>query len=208
VTARPCGSIDLVTDDMRTYWNGQAESFDDEPDHGLRDPRVKSAWRALLLDCLPDAPADLLDVGCGTGSLSVLLADEGYHVRGLDIAEEMVTAARRKAKAAGVPVEFERGDASNPPYQAESSDVVLARHVLWALPAPAKALQRWVRLLRPGGRLVLVEGRWSTGTGLPADDCASLVLTHRKTVSVRHLSDPALWGRPIEDERYLLVSPS
>jgi ubiquinone/menaquinone biosynthesis C-methylase UbiE len=193
---------------MRSYWNGRAESFDDEPDHGLLDPSVKSAWRELLLDCLPDAPADLVDLGCGTGSLSVLLADAGFHVRGLDIAEEMVTAARRKAKGAGMPVEFERGDAADPPYPAGSSDVVLARHVLWALPAPAQALQRWVRLLRPGGRLVLIEGRWSTGAGLPADDCTALVLTYRKTASVRRLSDPALWGRPIEDERYLLVSTS
>jgi SAM-dependent methyltransferase len=195
-----------VPDDARTYWNAQAPSFDDEPDHGLLDPTVRNAWRELLLSCLPVAPAEVADLGCGTGSLSVLLGAEGYRVRGIDLAEEMVAAAQLKARIAGVAAQFERGDAADPPYPAESCDVVLARHVLWALPSPAEALQRWVRLLRAGGRLVLIEGRWSTGAGLPADDCAALVSTHRKTVSVRHLSDPALWGRPIGDERYLLLS--
>jgi ubiquinone/menaquinone biosynthesis C-methylase UbiE len=195
-----------VPDDVRTYWNGQAKSFDDEPDHGLLDPTVRSAWRELLLSCLPVAPAEVVDLGCGTGSLSVLLGAEGYRVRGIDLAEEMVAAAQNKARTAGVAAQFERGDAADPPYPAESCDVVLARHVLWALPSPEEALQRWVRLLRAGGRLVLIEGRWSTGAGLPADECAALVSTRRKTVSVRHLSDPALWGRQIEDERYLLLS--
>jgi ubiquinone/menaquinone biosynthesis C-methylase UbiE len=195
-----------VPDDVRTYWNGQAKSFDDEPDHGLLDPTVRSAWRELLLSCLPVAPAEVVDLGCGTGSLSVLLGAEGYRVRGIDLAEEMVAAAQNKARTAGVAAQFERGDAADPPYPAESCDVVLARHVLWALPSPEEALQRWVRLLRAGGRLVLIEGRWSTGAGLSADECAALVSTRRKTVSVRHLSDPALWGRQIEDERYLLLS--
>ena len=44
-----------------------------------------------------------------------------------------------------------------------SVDAVLARHLLWTLPDPLAALARWVRLVRPGGRLVLVEGRWWPG---------------------------------------------
>jgi hypothetical protein len=72
---------------------------------------------------------------------------------------------------------------------------------------PSAALGRWVRLLRPGGRLVLVEGRWGTGGGLTADECRGLVLRHRSSAEVRPLSDsPALWGGPVDDERYLLSS--
>jgi hypothetical protein len=68
-------------------------------------------------------------------------------------------------------------------------------------------LANWTRLLRPGGRLVLIEGSWSTGAGLPAADCRELVLRHRTTAVVRQLAaDAALWGGPVEDERYLLVS--
>jgi hypothetical protein len=75
---------------------------------------------------------------------------------------------------------------------------------LWTL--PEESLGRWVELLRPGGRLVLVEGRWSTGAGLTADECRALVLRHRRQAVVQELTDPTLWGGPIDDERYLLVS--
>src|SRR5699024_6087406 len=51
-------------------------------------------------------------------------------------------------------------DASDPPFEPASVDVVLARHILWTLPHPSAALRRWAGLLRPGGRLVLIEGRW------------------------------------------------
>ncbi|GAB2867589.1 hypothetical protein GCM10027026_17000 [Myroides odoratimimus subsp. xuanwuensis] len=84
--------------------------------------------------------------------------------------------------------------------------MVLSRHVLWALPSPADALARWVELLRPGGSLVLVEGRWGTGAGLGAAETERLVRGLRAEATVRHLPEPVLWGKPIEDERYLLVS--
>ncbi|WP_368406419.1 methyltransferase domain-containing protein, partial [Streptomyces sp. CC77] len=47
---------------------------------------------------------------------------------------------------------------SHPPFEPDSA-VVVVRHLVWALPDPVAALRTWVRLLRPGGRLVLVEGR-------------------------------------------------
>ena len=66
----------------------------------------------------------------------------------------------------GGPVDWILGDASAPSLDHASVDVVLCRHVLWALPDPAEVVARWVRLLRPAGRLVLVEGFWHTGAGL------------------------------------------
>jgi len=195
-------------EDVRRYWDEQAGSFDDEPDHGLRDPAVRDAWQRLLHAHLPPAPADVTDLGCGTGSLAVLLAQAGHRVRGIDLSDAMVSAAIAKADATGVTATFAQGDAGAPPFEPESADVALARHVLWALPQPSEALRRWVRLLRPGGRLVLIEGRWSTGAGITAEDCRTLVLRHRRAAHVERLTDPALWGRAIDDERYLLTSPA
>jgi SAM-dependent methyltransferase len=188
------------------YWDEQAAQFDAEPDHGLRDPAVRAAWAALLRSRLPPAPARVIDLGCGTGSLAVLLAEAGYDVRGLDFSARMVAAARAKARAAGVAASFAEGDAAAPPYPAGSADVVLSRHVLWALPDPGDALRQWIGLLAPDGRLVLVEGRWSTGAGIPAETCRELVLRHRREAVLERLDDPALWGREIDDERYAIVS--
>lgn len=195
-----------MTEQGRAFWDSYAATFDEEPDHGLRDPVVRVAWADLLLPLMPPAPASVVDLGSGTGSLAVLLAGAGHDVRGVDLSGEMVAAARRKAEAAGVAAEFVVGDASAPPFPASSCDVVLARHVVWALPDQDAALARWVRLLKPGGRLVLVEGRWSSGGGLTPDECRELVGRHRQQVTVRLLDDPALWGRVIDDERYLVLS--
>ncbi len=149
-------------------WDAEAPTFDEAADHGLRDQAVRTAWRSLLLDHLPAAPARVADLGCGTGTLSVLLAEAGYRVDGLDLSPAMVALAERKAEDRDLApaVTFRVGDASDPDLVQGSYDVVLSRHVLWALPDPAAGLDRWVRLLAPGGRLLLVEGT----AGRPARD--------------------------------------
>jgi SAM-dependent methyltransferase len=188
------------------FWDSQAANFDDGADHGLRDPLTRDAWQRLLLAHLPRAPAAIADIGCGTGSLSVLLAAAGYAVTGLDFAPAMIKAARAKARAQEVSARFVLSDAAAPALPSGSFDVVLARHVLWAMPDIDQALARWLRLLLPGGTLVLVEGRWSTGAGLTMAEAGRAVLRHRADSTIIALDDPVLWGGPINDERYLLVS--
>ena len=195
----------MPTAETRALWDEEAATFDEAPDHGLADPATRAAWRGLLLEHLPHAPARVADLGCGTGTLSVLLAQEGYDVHGVDLSPAMVERAR--AKAQGVPgARFAVGDASAPDLPAGSFDVVLSRHVLWALPDPAAGLRRWCDLLRPGGRLLLVEGRWFNGAGLSAADTSALLAGAHRTSEVHHLTAPVYWGRTIEDERYLAVS--
>ena len=188
------------------FWDAQAPTFDNEPDHGLRDPVVRQAWGDLLLPRLPEA-ATVADLGCGTGTLAVLLGQAGHRVSGVDLAPRMVEAAKAKAGAAGLRAEFVVGDAATPTWSPGAFDVVLSRHVLWAMDDPGEALRRWVRLLNPEGLLLLVEGRWQTGGGLSAAETSGLVLQHRAEAAVERLDDPAFWGRPIDDERYLVTSP-
>lgn len=187
------------------YWDARAASFDDEPDHGLGDPEVREAWRDLLRAELPTLPCDVVDLGCGTGSLAVLAAQEGHRVLGLDHSHAMVSVATGKAARSGVTIVFRRGDAGAPDLPAASCDVVLARHVLWALPDPATALARWAGLLRPGGRMVLVEGRWHTGGGLAPEETLGLLDDLGLPGQLRRLDhDRRLWGGPVPDVRYLV----
>jgi ubiquinone/menaquinone biosynthesis C-methylase UbiE len=195
-----------MTEDVAGFWDAQAADFDDEPDHGLRDAIVHAAWKRLLLPEMPAVPASVVDLGCGTGSLSVLLASAGYSIVGVDIAPRMIEAARGKAAAAAVDARFFVADAAAPGLAHRAFDVVLARHVLWAMPDIDAAIAEWVALLRPGGRLVLVEGRWHTGAGLTASDTAGAVRRHRGEANVTALDAADLWGGPITDERYLVVS--
>jgi ubiquinone/menaquinone biosynthesis C-methylase UbiE len=195
-----------IVNSEAAYWDSQAATFDEQPDHGLRVPRTREAWLRLLLGHLPAAPAAIADLGCGTGSLTVLLAGAGYTVTGLDIAPQMIKAARAKARAARVSARFVTSDAAAPTLPPASFDAVLARHVLWAMPDHDAALTEWIRLLRPDGALVLVEGSWHTGAGLTAESATAAVRRQRAEAAVTMLDDPVLWGGPITDERYLLAS--
>ncbi|MFI5686427.1 class I SAM-dependent methyltransferase [Streptomyces sp. NPDC051636] len=192
---------------LRVDWDAEAVSFDGEPDHGLRDPEVRAAWAARLEGWLPDRACDVLDLGCGTGSLSLLAAERGHRVTGVDLSPPMAEQAR--AKLAGRDAVVLVGDAAVPPVGEQRFDVVLVRHVLWTLPDPARALRHWRGLLRPGGRFVLVEGVWGTVSpvGMSADRVTGLLEPLAGHVRVERLSgDAPLWGKAVDDERYAVVA--
>lgn len=202
------------------YWDKHAEEFDREPDHGLLDSDTRAAWKDLLRMWLPHPAGDVADLACGTGTLSVLAAELGNTVRGFDLSSEMVLRAKAKTSHFGSAVEIAQADVSAPPLEPRSVDVVLARHILWTLPDPQAALAAWATAVRPGGRLVLVEGRWSSACdetfddagrmpwagGVGAADLRAAVEVHATGVQVIPLTDPLLWGCEIDDERYLLAA--
>ncbi len=192
-------------------WDAEAPAFDLAADHGLLDPAVRAAWSRLMGDLLPPPCSRVADLGCGTGTLALLLAEHGHVVDGLDFSPEMV--ARALAKTAHERhVNVIEADAYDPPLCAGEYDVVLSRHVLWAMPDPVEALRRWSALLQPGGRLVLVEGHWSQGDGtrggLTAHEVVDALAAIGRTGTVHPLPDPTLWGKEIDDERYAVVSPA
>lgn len=133
-------------------WDEAASTFHQAADHGLRDPDVRSAWADLLERMLPPPPSRLADLGCGTGSLALLASELGHDIDGIDFSEQMLAVARAKTRGR-TGVRFTAGDAADPPLKAGAFDAVLCRHVLWALPDPDAALQRWSQLLRPTGWL-------------------------------------------------------
>ena len=106
---------------------------------------------------LPEG-SDVLEVAPGPGYFSVELAKLGrYAITGLDISHSMVSIATKKAAAAGVPARFLQGSASNMPFPAKSFDFLLCRAAFKNFAKPLEALQEMARVLRPGGRGVIID---------------------------------------------------
>jgi 2-polyprenyl-3-methyl-5-hydroxy-6-metoxy-1,4-benzoquinol methylase len=193
--------------EARTTWDSEAPTFDLEPDHGMRDPECKSAWKTKLTSWLPARSSQVLEVGCGTGSMSMLAAELGHEVTGNDCSPKMIDLAREKATASGLQIAFDVMDAARPSMQSKLYDVVMCRHLLWALPDPELVLERWRGLLTESGRLVLIEGFWMTGAGLKAQGVIEMMSGKFSKIVHESLNDQSvLWGKQVTDERYAVVA--
>lgn len=146
-----------VGESIREYWDADAATYDHTEGHHPTGPTVRAAWSSALARHLPTAPGAVLDVGAGTGFLSLLVAQLGHRVTALDTSERMLERLGAKASDAGLAIELVHADAGDPP--PGPFEAVIERHVLWTLPDPASALRAW-RAAAPAGRLVLFESVW------------------------------------------------
>lgn len=117
--------------------------------------------RRLVSVARIEAGQSVLDLGCGTGTLTLMIKQACPQARvvGLDLDAKILAIARRKLARAGVDVELERGSATAPPLPPASFDRVLATLMLHHLTTPQKrdTLAAARRLLRPGGELHIAD---------------------------------------------------
>jgi SAM-dependent methyltransferase len=203
------------------YWSGRAAGFDLGPSHGVLTEAQHQAWLDLLREVAGPLPLTVLDVGCGTGFLAFRMAELGHKAVGIDLSEEMLATAQRKAEGVGLPVIFRIGDAEAPPHDGAPYDVILERHVIWTLPQPREAVRAWQALLKPGGLLILIEGIFEMSDdtvyqqleaqlplygGRPGEELAALLEAegYRQT-AVRPLMDAALWLETPARPRFMVT---
>jgi len=137
-----------------------------------RSIRRLRAWERERLGLR--AGARLLDLGCGLGDVAVALAEDlgpTGEVVGIDASAAMLTVARERSVGAPCPVRFSIGDAMALDEPDGSFDAVRCERTLQWLADPEAAVTEMARVLRPGGRLALIDTDWST-LALDVDDAA------------------------------------
>jgi SAM-dependent methyltransferase len=121
----------------------------------------RSTRRALsLLGELPP-DAEIVDFGCGSGAASLVLAEAGAKVTAVDIYQAFLDRLDALAAEAGLSgrIRTVRADMADPPFSDGSFDVVWSEGAIYLVGFEA-GLERWRRLLRPGGRLAVTEAVW------------------------------------------------
>jgi SAM-dependent methyltransferase len=143
------------------FWSAVADGYQAHPGNvPARGSQEHQAWVRAIADLLPPPPGDVLDAGTGTGFVAMIAAALGHRVTAIDLAGPMLAAARAEAKNRGVAVTFAVGDAVAPAFAAASFDAIISRHLIWTLRDIDAALDAWRQLLRPGGRVVAIDGFW------------------------------------------------
>jgi ubiquinone/menaquinone biosynthesis C-methylase UbiE len=108
---------------------------------------------------LPPA-AKVLEVAPGPGYFAVELARLGsFRITGLDISETFVAIAKRNAEEAHVDVDFQHGNAANMPFENDTFDFLLCRAAFKNFTEPLRALEEMHRVLKPGGRGLIIDLR-------------------------------------------------
>lgn len=117
---------------------------------------------AVVKLAAPMPGEEILDVGCGTGSLTLAVnaavGDRGF-VHGIDASPEMIALAQRKAKQAGVELDFRVGLAEKLPFADRSFDLVMSQLAIHHLPGDLKiqAFEEMYRVLKTNGRCVIID---------------------------------------------------
>lgn len=147
---------------QETYWRTRALSNDLSPrEVSIQDPWQRDIETAFVVSSLGRCGA-VLEVGCGNGQMTADIAAIAESVRSIDISDEMIQRAASTSGSTLPNVKFEVRDILDGALPSGVFDAIVCCRVLINMDDRVKqerAVSEFARLLRPGGRLVLIEGR-------------------------------------------------
>jgi SAM-dependent methyltransferase len=152
-----------LLDRSHAYWSERAPEYAALHD-ARRHEALRASLRTLLRDFMPQVEGRsvrALDVGCGSGFMSLILAELGCEVTAVDFSEDMLAEAARNAERAGVSsIAFQQADVQRLPFDEGAFDFAVSRNVLWVLPDAAAAYAGVLHALRTGGVFVNLDANY------------------------------------------------
>ncbi|MGD8497281.1 MAG: class I SAM-dependent methyltransferase [Chromatiales bacterium] len=150
----------------------------------LYDPLIAAASRRARIRSLhhlgDTAGLDVLLCGVGTG-LDLPHLPSDAHYTGVDLTPAMLARARSRAEALGLDARFVEGDVMALDLPDARFDLVIMHLILAVVPSPERALTEAARVLRPGGRIVVLDKFLRAGRPAPVRRIASRLLRHLAT---------------------------
>lgn len=157
------GKISKESDDRKQkiteYWTKRSDSFQEQRRAELHDD-IAQRWLKEILQYVPKKRLKILDVGCGSGFFTILMAQQGHEVIGVDLTADMITRARELAAEEKADCTFQVMDAENLEFADEAFDMVISRNLTWTLPDAERAYSEWLRVLKKGGCLLNFDANY------------------------------------------------
>lgn len=155
-----------MENENRDYWNKRAEGYSEvniEELNGIQ----RITWAKLLTETIDGIyhgsnrkQIKILDIGAGPGFLSIVMSEQGYTVNSADFSEEMLLKAKANAESFGIELAVFKENAQELTFDDSTYDVIVSRNLTWNLPNPKAAYSQWLRVLKPGGLLLIFDANW------------------------------------------------
>jgi SAM-dependent methyltransferase len=147
--------------EVKKYWDLSSEGYNDGVCAEYTDKKQFGYWFGAIESIFgKNKGLDVLDIGTGPGFLATVLSSLGHKASGVDFSEEMLKYARENAINQKHDIHFFSGDACNlHSIEDNALDGVISRNVIWALDDPLVAFKEWNRIVKPGGKVVVICGK-------------------------------------------------
>lgn len=147
-------------EDFKELWTERADSFSSMIMSKFANG-YSSKWFDLMMEGIPEGrKLRILDIGCGPGFFSIVLARMGHDVTGIDYNDKMIESAARNCASLGAEADFRVMDAHHLDLEDGTFDMIVSRDVLWNLDDPEQVYSEMYRVLRPEGRIVMFDGNY------------------------------------------------
>ncbi len=126
--------------------------------HEELEDGAENRWVSAILEMAPrKGRLKILDAGTGPGFFAIILARAGHDLTGIDASPDMIKCARENVSEFDVTAEFHVMDSQQTKFEDNSFDMIVSRNVVWTLVRPEDAYRDWLRILKPGGRVLVFD---------------------------------------------------
>ena len=149
-----------IEDRVKNYWDQRVEDFSKVRTNELNSD-LSNRWISEITKHIPNLNSlNILDVGTGTGYFPIILSNNNNKIYGIDISPAMIEKAKLMASSRNLKIEFMEMDAQKLTFNNNTFDLIISRNLTWTLPKLTEAYKEWLRVLKPGGIILIFDANY------------------------------------------------
>lgn len=158
-----CRRGNIMRKRIKNYWDGEAYLYCETlPEEKVYEKTIDHLVKTILGQFNSSGNRlDILELGSGTGFLLQGLSKINHNVLGIDISKNMVEISRKRIQRSEGSVKIIQMDAEALLFEDNSFDILIGDNLLWTLESPEKSYAEWYRVLKPCGKIFIIDANWN-----------------------------------------------